>query len=138
MIIVCHHLSPQMHLPIPLAIFKYEQFGKGKYPREDLKNMSYKTQWEFWLGITNTQNTLTISPFGNFGTKPFTTLMSTSIPIPLSYKVHTHSFSQTRHNINCHQRLTQAPAHKEYRNQYVKYLLKIFDMHIQKFSLFLS
>ena len=49
-----------MHLPIPVAIFKHEQFGKGKYPREDFKNMSYETQWEFWPRISNTQNTLTL------------------------------------------------------------------------------
>ena len=35
---VCHHPSPQMHLPTPLAIFKYEQFGKDKYPTKDLKS----------------------------------------------------------------------------------------------------
>ena len=34
-------------LTIPLAIFKYEQFGKDKCPREDLKNMSHETRWEF-------------------------------------------------------------------------------------------
>ena len=67
--------------------------------------MCYETQWEFWPGITNTQNTLTISPFSNFGTKPFTTQMSTCIPHPLLYKVHTHSTSQTRHYTTCHQRL---------------------------------
>ena len=33
---VCHH-PPQMYLPT-LAIFKYEQFGKDKYPTEDLKS----------------------------------------------------------------------------------------------------
>ena len=56
----CLPSSPQMHLPIPVAIFKHEQFGKGKYPREDFKNMSYETQWEFWPRISNTQNTLTL------------------------------------------------------------------------------
>ena len=96
MITVWHHPSLPMYLPIPLAIFKHKQFGKGKCPREDLKNMSYGTQWEFWLEIANTKNTLTISPFGNFGTIPFTTLMSTSIPYPTLIQG-TYSSSQTRH-----------------------------------------
>ena len=64
MFIIIHHLKCTYQFLYPSSNTK--QFGKGMWSKEDLKNMNYKTQWEFWPEIVNTYNMFTQLGVENF------------------------------------------------------------------------